>query len=212
MKHSIKHLPFPKKKAENVSELFASQEAVYSAYADKLLWWNGRINLVSRNVSRETLLLHIMHSLVVSQSSVFKNSDKIIDTGTGGGLPGIPLAIACPEKTFLLNDIAAKKITACKNIASSLSLKNVSAEAGSIAEVEIASQILISKHAFKINELLAMLSQKSWKHIVLLKGGEDVEAELEGVEELLTIEIYDLYGGFQEVFFKGKALVEINRG
>lgn len=212
MKHSIKHLPFPEKKAESVRELFKSQETVYSAYAEKLLWWNDRINLVSRNVSRETLLLHILHSLVVSQSSAFQSADEIIDTGTGGGLPGIPLAIAYPEKTFLLNDIVAKKITACKNIASALFLKNIRAETGSVAEVEIASQTLISKHAFKINELLAMISQKSWKSIVLLKGGDDVEAELDGVEELLSIEVYDLYDGFQDVFFKGKALVEIKRG
>ena len=77
-------------------------------YSDQLLWWNKKINLISRDVSHETVVEHIKHSLLLSTSYWFKKAKKIIDTGSGGGLPGIPLAMCFPEKQFILNDIVSK--------------------------------------------------------------------------------------------------------
>lgn len=181
-------------------------------YISRLLWWNKKINLVSREVSRETLYKHVEHSLTILISGLFNSASFVIDSGTGGGLPGIPLAIASPEKKIFLNDVVSKKITACKQIALSLGLKNITGVAESIEKIETKEGcVIISKHAFKINQLMDMIGDKPWKGVVLLKGKNEVDAELGGIEDDLNIEIRDLYPGFSHSFYEGKALVEITK-
>lgn len=127
-------------------------------------------------------------------------------------MPGIPLAICYREKQIHLNDVVTKKIMACKNIASVLNLENISSSSCSIEKVGFAGdELLVSKHAFKIGDLLRMLESKPWGKIILLKGRDEVESELERVKELLKVNIIDLMQGFEEEFYKGKAMVEISR-
>lgn len=212
MEHTIIRKSLSKKAANDVRELYQNHKERLDEYVERLLWWNQKINLVSRDVSRETIEQHVVHSLVVSQSSLFKDASEIIDSGTGGGLPGIPLAIVYPEKLMCLNDVVSKKIMACKHMVSGLKLVHVDSKAASIEEVEMSfGTLIISKHAFKINDLISMISGKPWSGIVLLKGGKEVEDELTGLQEALSIEISNLDGEFRNSFFEGKAMVEIKR-
>ena len=212
MEHQIKRTPLSSEKASYARELFKQNEDEIGEYINRLLWWNKKINLVSRDVSRETIRKHVEHSLIVAQSDFFPQAKKILDSGTGGGLPGVPLAITSPEKEVVLNDVVEKKLMACKSMIRDLGLPNVTTKPGSIAGVGFeGDELLISKHAFKIGDLIGFLDKKPWKKMVLLKGGEEVGAEIAEIEEPLNVEIIDLYQGFEDPFYKGKAMVEISK-
>lgn len=196
---------------EEVQGLARKSSERLSKYVDQLLWWNKRVNLVSRDVSRETLMLHVEHSIALSVSSLFQKASRIIDAGSGGGLPGVPLGIIHPKKEIILNDIVSKKMMACKQMISKLELNNEWVEMGSIAELERKeSDLVISKHAFKVNDLIGFLDHKGWTGIVLLKGAEEIEQELEGLKVPLKIDIYSLEA-FGNSFYDGKAMVEITK-
>ncbi|HLR26848.1 MAG TPA: 16S rRNA (guanine(527)-N(7))-methyltransferase RsmG [Fodinibius sp.] len=188
-------------------QLYKKHEVQLATYIDRLLWWNKRINLVSRTVSRETVREHVAHSLLLSQFKAFRSSKTIVDAGTGGGLPGIPLAITCPDKQFLLNDIVSKKCLAMKQMVRRIGLANVQTADHSIASLQQeAPFLLISKHAFKINELYKMTSHLPWTSMMLYKG-IDFEEELEGINKSLSIKSYEL----SEIgdFYKDKAIVTV---
>ncbi|MGD8428459.1 MAG: 16S rRNA (guanine(527)-N(7))-methyltransferase RsmG [Balneolaceae bacterium] len=213
----MKHLDTHTIKPHHVSrETFAETDRLISnyrkrleLYLDQLLWWNKRLNLVSRNVSRETIWEHIRHSLLLAQFKEFKSAKLIVDAGTGGGLPGLPLAITHPQKHFVLNDLVTKKCLAMKQMAQKIGLANVGIIDGSIEDFRQKDPfLLISKHAFKINELYRMTASLPWKTMVLYKG-TDFEGELEGIEESFTIESYDL--SEESEFYRGKALVIVSR-
>ncbi|NGP87157.1 RsmG family class I SAM-dependent methyltransferase [Fodinibius halophilus] len=178
-------------------------------YLERLLWWNSRLNLVSRNVPRETILQHIRHSLLLSQFDAFINAELIVDAGTGGGLPGLPLAITHPDKHLVLNDLVTKKCLAIKQMAQKLQLKNIGIIDGSIEHLEQdQSFLLISKHAFKISDLIQMTSHLPWQKIVLYKGAS-FEQELEDISTPLNINCYNL-SGYSE-FYEGKSILVISR-
>lgn len=209
MKHQIEYSSFLHSK--KVEKLFLEHKSELAIYVNQLLWWNKKINLVSRDVSRETVVSHVEHSLVISFSKLFQDAPQIIDAGSGGGLPGVPLGIVHPEKKILLNDIVNKKMMACKQMVYKLGLKNVFTQSGSIEDVEVTNEgLVVSKHAFKINDLVEFLGAKEWRGIVLLKGGGEVEQELEGVDIPLNINVLSL-DSFQKSFYDGKALVEITK-
>lgn len=212
MKHNVSFFEYTEDYIDSTRNNFQEKKELLSQYVDRLLWWNERVNLVSRDVPRETVLNHIEHSLSVSQSKLFKESSEVVDAGTGGGLPGIPLAITNPDKRFVLNDIVSKKIMACKHMASRLKLKNIDSFMGSLENLELKpNSIIVSKHAFKINEMIKMIEGKPWLGVVLLKGRDEVESELEEIELSLDISVYDLQANFQNPFYNGKAMVEIIR-
>ncbi len=196
--------------AHKAVSLFQKHEKQLNAYIDKLLWWNERVNLVSRNVSRETIANHVQHSLYPGILGLLDDFSYIIDSGTGGGLPGIPLAICYPDKKFLFNDIVKKKVMAVQAMSRKLGLKNTSDYTGSVEELPFdKGELLISKHAFKINNLTKMLSD-SWDQMVLLKG-MDFEKELSETSLPLQVEVWDLYELTKEAFYEGKAVLKIRR-
>lgn len=212
MKQSdITYRDVPRETFAHVNELIEKNRERLEHYLDRLLWWNKRINLVSRDVPRETIFEHIRHSLLIHGLPLYKNSSLIVDTGTGGGLPGIPLAITSPEKEFILNDIVTKKVMAIKQMARTLGLENVSAVDFSIEKANIDSGfLLITKHAFKVNDLVQMTSNLPWQEIIFYKG-MDFKEELSGINEDLSITAYDLSKESHESFYKDKALVVISR-
>lgn len=183
-----------------------------STYLDQLLWWNKRINVVSRDVSRETIREHIRHSLLLSGFPDFQEAETVVDAGTGGGLPGIPLAITHPEKQFILNDIVTKKCLAVKQIAKKLALNNVEIIDGSVENLQLESPfLLLSKHAFKIDDLWKMTGRLPWSKMIFLKG-LDFDEELAGMEESsATVTAYDLYEESRDPFYKDKAIVIVER-
>jgi len=192
-----------------VDELTENYRDELEAYLEQLLWWNQRVNLVSRDVSRETVWEHIRHSLLLSQFKLFKSSKIIVDAGTGGGLPGLPLAITHPEKHFVLNDLVTKKCLAMKQMAKKIGLQNIGIFDGSIKQfTHDENFLLISKHAFKINELYQMTSSLPWSTMVFYKGS-DLADELQELPNSFQIESYDL--SEESSFYQGKALVFVTR-
>lgn len=211
VKHSIEYSEIPKEGLSFLNNLLDQHFLRLQEYAELLLWWNSRINLVSRDVSHETLFEHIKHSLLISTIESFQGAEGIIDTGSGGGLPGIPLAICHPEKSFILNDIVSKKMMAAKQMAGKLKLKNVLTISGSISEVELNKSLIVSKHAFKIFELVDHLGKKEWGDIIFLKGEHEVENELRKVDSPLNVRVTTLDNVLESDFYKGKSIVEIKR-
>lgn len=199
----------PRETFVQTDKLFSKHQKELEDYLAQLMWWNDRVNLVSRDVPRETILEHIRHSLLLSQFKAFQSASIIVDAGTGGGLPGLPLAITHPDKHFVLNDLVTKKCLAMKQMAKKLGLKNIGIIDGSIEKYTHDEPfLLISKHAFKINELYQMTASLPWRKMIFYKGS-NFEKELKGIQEPLAIEGYDL--SVESDFYQGKALVIVSR-
>ena len=212
VKHQITHTAFPRENLRELASVIEKNSETLNEYSKKILWWNNKINLVSRDVSHETIKEHIRHSLLLSGFISGNNWERVIDTGTGGGLPGLPLAICFPEKNFILNDVVGKKIIAVKQMASTLGLKNVITETASIENLKVSEKdLVITKHAFKIDQLCTFLKADNWREILFLKGEKEVTNELSGVETRLNIEIFKLEGILKEGFYEGKAIVKVNK-
>ena len=181
-------------------------------YSDQLLWWNKKINVVSRDVSHETVVEHIKHSLLLSTLYWFKKAEKIIDTGSGGGLPGIPLAMCFPEKQFILNDIVSKKVMAMKQIGFKLKLANVKTAQGSIEKQRIEkNQLVVTKHTFKVDVLVKLMAQSNWKTILFLKGVHEAELEIHRLNIPISCNIIEIDASVDDPFYKEKAIVEVKR-
>lgn len=212
MKHKIHYSILTEKQFLSWKELVDSNIESLLLYSDQLLWWNKKINLVSRDVSHETILEHIKHSLLLAVTDVFINATTIVDTGSGGGLPGIPLALCFSDKQFLLNDIVSKKVMAMKQMGFKLRLPNVTTSAGSIAKQNITSdQLIITKHAFKIDELVNLLGDLPWKNLLFLKGVNEAELEIRKLDIPVSSNIVELDVSVKDPFYKAKAIVEITR-
>lgn len=212
MKHSISFFEFTVDQISHVESLIQKNHGLLSEYVSQLRWWNKKVNLVSRDVSHETLMEHVAHSLLLSQLEVFKKSTSIIDTGSGGGLPGLPLAICYPDKKFVLNDIVAKKMMAVKQMAIKLGVKNVGVNTGSIAKMEIkSSDLLVSKHAFKVFELIDFIRESSWEQVLFLKGEIEAVEEINNTEIPLSATIINLDRVLSTDFYKGKAIVHVTK-
>lgn len=212
VKHHVIHSSISQESLSRLNDLLDKNFVKLSQYSEELFWWNSKVNLVSRDVSHETILEHIKHSLLVATTESFINAKKVIDTGTGGGLPGIPLAICFPEKEFVLNDIVSKKMAAVKQILRKLKVINSSTESGSISNVEVGRlDLVITKHAFKIFELTNYLQGKNWEKLIFLKGEKEAFLELESIDTPLNVSITNLDKVIDNPFYKGKAIVEVTR-
>ena len=211
MEHSITNHTVPRETYIATLELYQKHKLGLESYIDELLWWNNRINLVSRDVSRETISEHIRHSLLLTQLTAFQSSKNVVDSGTGGGLPGVPLAITTSEKHFLLNDVVSKKILAIKQITKKLNLKNIDTFNQSIENLNWADPfLLVSKHAFKIADLLKYTANMPWTSIIMYKG-LSIENELQKLKEPIQLDIYDLSDLGQSNFYEGKSIIHISR-
>lgn len=210
MKHSVKSVGLNDDFLNEAQSLYQTKKEEHQKYLDELFDWNEKINLVSRTVSRETVENHIVHSLFPYQLGLLDAHDKWIDAGSGGGLPGIPLAIHNPGKQFVLNDNVRKKMKAVSAIVDTLGLPNVQIVAKSISLYNLqAGTGIVTKHAFKIPKLLHLLDKKPWKTIILWKGERDVLPELNKTPGKLNVTIYPFR--FSDTFYEGKALVRLEK-
>ena len=211
VKHSITRHTVPRETFVSTDELIGKFRPSLEQFLEQLLWWNKRVNLVSRDVPRETLWEHIRHSLLVTGLSRYIESQRVIDAGTGGGLPGIPLAVVAPEKNFVLNDIVTKKVMAVRQMVQKLGLKNVETIDNSIEDLETGEPfLLVSKHAFKIHDLFSMTREQPWSEMIFYKG-LDFEEELKSINTPLSVEVYDLFPNSGHEFYRDKALVAVKR-
>jgi 16S rRNA (guanine527-N7)-methyltransferase len=181
-------------------------------YVGELIWWNNRINLMSRSISRSVIEEHVFHSLTMLAFDAFHEQSNIVDIGSGGGLPGIPLAICEREKNFIFNDISQKKCVALKDMSRKVGLVNADIVEGDVANAAIPSEFTtyISKHAFKMMDVIRLLGVKKWDRILMLKGS-DFTDEAKVLPESYIVRAWSLETGTIKSFYKGKYFVELQR-
>ncbi len=179
-------------------------------YVDRLLWWNAKVNLVSRELKREDVLLHVKHSLTPARHILDSHIPMWLDCGTGGGLPGIPLALICRDVLFVLNDVVEKKGVVLKDIIATLGLRNASVNIRDVAKFETSAYFgVVSKHAFKMSDLLERLNGKSWSELLMLKGS-DYESEIADLKRAsVRVAATSLAEATPSSFFEGKYLIRI---
>lgn len=187
---------------------FAELEVLYKD-------WNEKINVISRKDTDSLYEKHILHSLGIAKVMQFADGTKVLDIGTGGGFPGIPLAILFPNVQFTLVDSIGKKITVVKGVAESLGLKNVTAHHMRAEQLKEKFHFVVSRAVTQMPVFLTWLKGKfekdqfNPKHngVLYLKGGELAE-ELAG----LKCEIFSLKNYFDGEFFDTKKVVYLSKG
>lgn len=212
MKHIKNVIKVGPEVLSSAREIYKSNESVYEKYIDLLLEWNEKINVISRSVSRETVREHIVHSLIPIPLNLLAGYDKWIDSGTGGGLPGIPIAINQPGLFISLNDNIKKKMMVVDDIVQSLEIKNTEIINHSVSLVDLKRGTgILSKHAFKITKFIHLLGDKPWEIIVMWKGVDDAIEEIKQHKKKLDYSIFSFEFGKDEPFYEGKGLVVIER-
>ena len=180
--------------------------SLYGIYKDL----NDKVNLISRKDFENFYLHHIIHSLSITKFELIKDENNIIDLGTGGGLPGIPLAIYYNRKNFLLVDSIRKKISAVDKIINKINAKNISTLNNRAENLDIKADIIICRSVSSVDNLIQwtkrLLNDKG--RLILLKGG-NVNKELKNISSRFTI--YNLDDIYSENYFKDKKIIEIHR-
>lgn len=176
--------------------------------------WNEKINVISRKDIENLYTNHILHSLSIAKFTDFKARSTILDMGTGGGFPGIPLAIMFPECKFHLVDRTGKKIKVATDIAAQIGLTNVTFQHGDVTEVKEKFDFVVSRAVMQLDSLIPLIRKNIKKDcinsipngLICLKGGE-LEGEIGKVKmPSITANISDY---FSEEFFKTKKVVYI---
>jgi 16S rRNA (guanine527-N7)-methyltransferase len=169
--------------------------------------WNEKINVISRKDMDNFFVRHVLHSLSIAKYFDFNKDERILDIGTGGGFPGIPLAILFPETTFVLSDSIAKKITVVNAVKDALQLKNVTTQIARVETISEKFDYIITRAVAPMNDLLFWSKNKHAKKIIALKGG-DLTEELKPIKK--NIRIIELKETFNEDFFETKKIVVCN--
>lgn len=193
--------------------LTARQKEQLSKLEDLYKIWNAQINVISRKDIDELYLRHVIHSLGIAKVQSFKPGSKILDVGTGGGFPGIPLAIMFPETDFYLVDSIGKKIKVVQAVAEELGLENVRAEHGRAEKVKGEFDFIVSRAVTNMNDFVKWTRKKIEKKqnhelkngILYLKGG-DLTEELQNFPKA---KIYNLSDYFSEDFYETKKVVHL---
>ncbi|QCE40620.1 16S rRNA (guanine(527)-N(7))-methyltransferase RsmG [Psychroserpens sp. NJDZ02] len=187
-------------------EQFTKLEALYQD-------WNLKINVVSRKDIDELYLRHVLHSIAIAKVIQFKDGSSMMDVGTGGGFPGIPLAILFPECEFHLVDSINKKLNVVRDVVAGLELQNVKVTHSRVEDIKETYDFIISRAVAAmptfvhwIKGKVAKSQQNELKNgIIYLKGG-DLAEELQNYQ---TAKIYDISDYFEEDFFETKKIVHL---
>ena len=196
---------FPELTEVQISQ-FQQLEALYHD-------WNSKINVISRKDIDQLYVKHVLHSLAIAKIQKFEPGTYILDVGTGGGFPGIPLAILFPETRFYLIDVILKKINVVKAVAEALELKNVKAEQIRAENVKGDFDFIVSRAVTNMPDFVSWIKdkiKKQQKHelqngILYLKGG-DLREELASFPNAKEYNISDF---FEDDFFETKKVVHL---
>ena len=192
-------------------ELTPTQLAQYTQAVSLYKEWNVRINVISRKDMEHFVLHHLLHSLGIAKIHPFSAGLKVLDVGTGGGFPGIPLAILYPEVSFHLVDSIGKKIKVVQEVATALSLTNVTFQQARVETLEGQYDYIVSRAVtqmadfYKLTKhLLKPVTHKGDKRGILYLKGGDLTEELAAFP---SATIYNLSDVFEEDFFETKKVV-----
>lgn len=194
-------------------EITHDQKTQFSLLADLYKDWNTKINVVSRKDIDELYLRHVLHSLGIAKVQAFLPGSKILDVGTGGGFPGIPLAILFPEVQFHLVDSIGKKIKVVNEVVDGLQLKNIKATNDRVENIGGQYDFIVSRAVAQMETFVHWIHGKVAKKslhdlkngILYLKGG-DLTEEL---KIYLNATIYPLSKYFEEDFYETKSVVHL---
>ena len=187
--------------------------------------WNSKINVVSRKDIDKLQLHHVLHSLAIARfadmAGAFNPGTKVMDVGTGGGFPGIPLAIMYPEVDFLLVDSIGKKIKVVQEVATALGLKNVRAVKARAEEIDEKFDFIVSRAVTDLGNFLPWVKSKYTRGVIYLKGGDlnaggALYTEIENAAAKCrinkkTITFCSIDEWFRDEFFKEKRVIYIPR-
>ncbi len=199
----LQHFPYL---SETQITQFAKLEGLYNE-------WNAQINVVSRKDIDQLYVRHVLHSLGIAKVQKFASKSQILDVGTGGGFPGIPLAILFPESRFYLVDAIAKKIKVVQAVADALGLKNVKAAHLRAEQVKAEFDFIVSRAVTNMDDFVKWTQKKVAKKqghelkngILYLKGG-DLTEELANFPNAKQ---FDLSDYFEDPFFETKKVVHV---
>ena len=188
------------------------QQRQFDALGDLYLDWNAKINVISRKDIDNLYEHHVLHSLAIAKVVNFRPDTAILDFGTGGGFPGIPLAILFPECHFKLIDGTGKKIRVAQEVANAIGLKNCQPEHLRGEEEKGKYDFVVSRAVMPLPDLVKIVKKNIGKKqqnalpngILCLKGG-DLQAELRPFYKI--VETNDISNFFTEEWFKGKHVI-----
>jgi 16S rRNA (guanine527-N7)-methyltransferase len=173
--------------------------------------WNSKINVISRKDIDELYLRHVLHSLSIAKLISFKDGTSILDVGTGGGFPGIPLAILFPNCKFHLVDSIQKKINVVNNVVKELDLKNVKTSSCRVEAISEKNDFVVSRAVTNMKDFVSWIKFKinkisfnDFKNGVLYLKGGDLNEELKSFKNVKTFELSEF---FNEDFFNEKKVV-----
>ena len=175
--------------------------------------WNAKINVISRKDMIHFRERHVLHSLGIQKFSNFEKGSGILDIGTGGGFPGVPLAIANPECNFTLLDSIGKKLKVIEEVKHQLNLKNIATIHSRVVDHDGPYNYMICRAVtnmpsfLKLTRHLSKKENKNFKGLFYLKGG-DFNDELNKVN--MKFKIYDLNESFDSSFFETKKVIELS--
>jgi 16S rRNA (guanine527-N7)-methyltransferase len=193
-------------------DINATQEAQFAALGELYGDWNCKINVISRKDIDNLYIRHILHSLGIAKFISFKAGTKALDVGTGGGFPGIPLAILFPDVHFHLIDGIAKKIRVTRSVADSLGLKNVTAQQCRIEAEKCKYDFVVNRAVALLPELVKSVRKNidNKQHnaipngLICLKGGDTEKETVPFAKHVITQNLSDY---FEEEFFETKKII-----
>lgn len=193
-------------------ELTERQKERFAALPELYADWNSKINVISRKDMDNFVEHHVLHSLAIARVLRFKSMADVMDVGTGGGFPGIPLAIMFPDTNFYLVDSIGKKIKVVQSVAEQLQLTNVRAEQIRAEQVKGDFDFIVSRAVTDLSQFVGWVKGKvsdSQYHklrngILYLKGG-DLDEELAPFRK--KVQLFDISDFFEEPYFETKKVI-----